>query len=270
MDDNWVRYFFSEHGPDYVIHCAAVVGGVKANRDNPVKFLLDNMAIQNVVLPAAADYGVKRLVNIGTSCMYPRSAETPVSEESFMQGPLEPSVEAYAIAKIAAYALCRAYNAERGKSFITVCPANLYGSRDNYGPSAHVIPALIKKITDAKENLQETVTVWGDGTAIREFLCADDCARAIGKVLDAPNPPDLINIGSGEGTSIRKLVWLIKQALKTDMEVHWDTSQPTGIPEKTFDITRVRSLGWEPQVPLDQGLADTIRDYINNPNPRSK
>lgn len=268
FDDSWVRYWFAENQPDYVIHCAAKVGGVKANKENPVGFLYDNLTIQNGLISAAADLGVKRLINIGTSCMYPKDAATPVKETAFMTGPLEPSVEAYAVAKMAGYALCRAYNQQYGKSFITVCPANLYGLRDNYGPSAHVIPALIKRFADAKAKGLKEVEVWGNGTAVREFLSADDCARAIGKVLDAESPPDLINIGSGESTSIRRLVWLIQEALDTKLDVKWDTSQPTGIQEKTFDISRIKSLGWEPMVPLDAGLTSTIFDYLNSPNTR--
>lgn len=268
FDETWVRYWFAENEPDYVIHCAAKVGGVKANKENPCGFLIDNLAIQNAVLTAAADYGVKRLINIGTSCMYPKDAKTPIKETDFTGGSLEPSVSAYATAKIAGYALCKAYNEQFGKSFITVCPANLYGSNDNYGPSAHVIPSLIRRFAEAKQKGLKEVDVWGDGTAVREFLCADDCARAIGKVLDAESPPDLINIGSGESTSIRRLVWLIQEALHTKIEVKWDTTQPTGIQEKTFDISRIKSLGWEPMIPLDAGLTSTIFDYLNSPNTR--
>jgi GDP-L-fucose synthase len=270
MDDNWVRYWFAENQPDYVIHCAAKVGGVKANKEQPVSFLLDNLTIQNVVIQAAADYGVKRLVNIGTSCLYPRDCPVPVKESSLLTGPFEPSVEAYAIAKLAGLALCRAYNAERQKSFITVCPSNLYGLGDNYGPSAHVIPALIKRIHDAKAKGDTSIEVWGDGSATREFLSADDCARAIGKVLEADSPPDLINIGTGQSTTIRSLISMIQLSMDARLDVIWDTSSPTGIPHKTFDISTITRLGWQPQVPLASGLTQTIHDFMNNRHIRLK
>jgi GDP-L-fucose synthase len=250
--------------PEGIIHCAAKVGGVKSNRDNPVDFLKDNLVIQDLVFDCAWAFGVSKLVFVGTSCMYPRDCPTPVKEEYLFTGPLEPSVEAYATAKIAGYELCKAYFHQYGCNFMTVAPCNLYGIGDKYGPSAHVIPALIKRIHESIKT-KEPMEVWGSGDAVREFLYADDAADAIGVVLEKWNTPDLINIGTGHGTTIKGLVDHLMWIAGVGVEVFWDESQPTGIPKKTFDISKISSLGWKPNHTLTEGLAKTWNDYNCNP-----
>lgn len=259
MDDN---------KPDAVIHCAAKVGGVKANRDNPVAFMQDNLSINSNVINAAAKAGVKTLISMGTSCMYPADAFPPIRETSLFTGWLEPSVESYALAKIAAYGLCRAYNAERGLRYVTVCPCNLYGPNDNYGPSAHVIPALIKKFQEAHGT--GDVRVWGNGDAVREFLHVDDAAAAIEQVLIGETIHDLYNIGTGRRTSIREIVDNLAFISRHSGKVIWDTNEPVGIQSKTFDISRITELGWEPKIKLEYGLLDTWTQYLQTPNQRNK
>ena len=269
-DESMVRYWFDKNRPEWVIHAAAKVGGVKANRDQPVDFLITNLKMQNIVIQAAAEFGVKKLVFIGTSCMYPRYAPMPVSESSFMTGPLEPSVESYAVAKMAGYALCRAYRAQYGLSMVTVCPCNLYGLNDNYGPSAHCIPALLKRMLDASYKNEPSIKIWGDGSQTREFMSADDAAYAISVILDRYDDPDLINIGTGQGTKLWQLAYILRDVTGYQGAIEWDTSQPQGIPSKTFDITKISSLGWSPRINLRDGLSDTLRDYLSHPTRRLK
>ncbi len=270
LDESMVRYWFDKNRPEWVIHAAAKVGGVKANRDQPVDFLITNLKMQNIVIQAAAEFGVKKLVFIGTSCMYPKHAVIPVKEEAYMNGPLEPSVESYAVAKMAGYALCRAMRAERGLSMVVACPCNLYGRNDNYGPSAHVIPSIIKRMVDAKQNNDPAIAIWGDGTQRREFLTSDDAARAIDVVLERYDDPDLINIGVGVGTELHQLAIELQELIDYDGKIIWDTKQPTGIPSKTFDISKITSLGWSPKTNLRDGLSDTLRDYLSHPTARLK
>lgn len=268
-DEKQVRWWFSVHRPNYVINCAAKVGGVRANRDLPVDFLANNLAIQSAVISVSHDYKVEKLISIGTSCLFPKDAPLPVSEDSLLTGPFEPSVQAYAIAKLAGYALCKAYHDQYGDNFMTACPSNLYGFGDNYGPSAHVIPALMSRLRHAISK-GEPLTVWGDGSAVREFLFVDDAADAIVTVLHKWNRPDAINVGTGEGVSIRGLVEMLIAATRAPVEVVWDTAQPTGIQNKTFDISKLSSLGWKPSIKLRDGLWRTWLNYINTPNPRMK
>lgn len=269
-DERYVGFWFAENQPEGVIHCAAKVGGVKANRDNPVSFLIDNVTIQNNVLRAAAENGVKKLVNIATSCLYPHLAPVPVKEDSLLTGPFSPDVESYAIAKLAGYGLCRAYRSQSGKDFVTVAPCNLYGPNDNYGPSAHVIPSLIDKFDKAQTDGSNEIKVWGDGSAIREFLHSDDAACAIETVYDKYSSPEIINIGHGHPASIRYLVESISIAYGYHPNVIWDNSQPVGIQEKTFSAEKLISLGWSPKIGLVDGLKMTIKDFLENPRTRRK
>src|SRR6478736_2812464 len=199
-----VYWLFNRLNVELVVHCAAKVGGVKANRDNPCEFLEDNVAINQNVISACNLFKVRKLVNIGTSCLYPKNASVPVKEESFLTGPFEPDVEAYAAAKLLAYYQCRAYRSQHGCNFVTVCPSNIYGPGDNYGESAHVLPALVRKAFGAKEN-KTKMTIWGDGTQVREFIHSHDVAEAIRIVLQRFDSPELLNIGSGVGTSVKGL-----------------------------------------------------------------
>lgn len=260
-----------ENRPDAIIHCAAKVGGVKANSDYPVDFILDNLEIQNSVIKAAFMAEVPIFVNVGTSCLYPREAPVPVKEEYLLTGPFDPSVEAYAIAKLAGHALIKAYRKQYGCStFFTVAPCNLYGYNDNYGPSAHVIPGLMARLTEA-EARGGHMTVWGDGSAIREFMFADDAASAIMHAIkNYFIPPELLNIGTGIGTSIGQLVGLICDAAGYQPFIKWDSSKPTGIQEKTFDISKLSDLGWKPSVSLPDGIKATWDEFNRNPSPRFK
>ncbi len=266
-DESGVEFWFDRNQPDYVIHAAAKVGGVKANRDNPVQFMLENLKIQNSVISAAHLHGVKKLVFIGTSCLYPKSCPLPVKESSLMTGPFEPAVEAYATAKLAGYQLCNAHRAQYGRSFVTACPSNLYGIGDRYGPSAHVIPALIEKFAAAKKE-GTPVKIWGSGKAIREFMYADDTADALGLVLESYDSPELINIGTGESTTIYDLAVMIGDAMGFKPTIEWDNNEPTGIPEKTFDISKLKSLGFKPRLDLATGIALTVNDYLTSTNIR--
>lgn len=259
---------FNHLRPKYVIHCAAKVGGVKANRDNPVDFLEQNVTINSNVIVACHVFGIKKLVNIGTSCMFPKDAPTPVRESSYMTGPLEPSVESYAMAKMLAFATCNAYRSQHGCDFVTTTPCNLYGPNDNYGPSSHVIPALIRSAFEARKS-GKPMKVWGDGSATREFLHSDDAASALKIILADWNLPELINIGSGHGTTIKELASLIANIVGVN-EVEWVKTEPTGIQNKTFDISKITWLGWRPKISLEDGLAQACKDYEFSTNVRFK
>jgi GDP-L-fucose synthase len=249
---------------DIVIHCAAKVGGVKANKDNPVEFMLQNLWMQNNVIEAAHDAGVRRLCFIGTSCMFPRDADLPVQETSLFTGKLEDSVEAYAIAKIAGWRLCKAYWEQYGDRFITVAPSNIYGIGDNYGPEAHVIPALIKKYHEACLN-ETPMQVWGDGTAVREFIYSDDVASAIRVLINHWKSPEVVNIGTGIGTSIKELVAdiAVTSPYGAMPKIEYDTTQPTGIPRKIFSIEKLKNLSWEPKYNLRTGLQIAWNDFLS-------
>lgn len=258
-----VYWMFQRLNPDLVIHAAAKVGGVKANRDNPVAFLEENVHINGNVIAACHAFGVKKLVFVATSCMFPKDATIPVKESSLFHGPLEPDVEAYAQAKIMGHILCNAYRREHGCNFVTCAPSNLYGPNDSYElESAHVIPALIRKAVEAKAS-KTKMKVWGSGDAIRDFLHADDAAAAIKVILEKYSSPEVISIGSGRGTTIRYLADTIA-FIAGVKGIEWDDSQPTGIHAKTFDISKLKSLGWEPSVQLQHGLSQVYSDYIND------
>jgi GDP-L-fucose synthase len=258
-----VRQFFNEVKPEVVIHCAAKVGGVKANKENPVEFMLENLAMQNNVIEAAHDSGVEKLCFIATSCMFPRDAVLPVSESSLFTGRLEDSVEAYAIAKIAGWRLCKAYWEQYGNNFITIAPSNLYGQNDNYGPDAHVIPALIRRFHEAIKN-KIPLEVWGDGSAVREFIFADDVAAAIRVLLEHWKSPEVVNVGTGAATDIKELISAIAVASPHDSipEIKWDSTAPTGIPRKTYCIEKLSALGWKPKTSLREGLKATWADFL--------
>jgi len=256
-----LREFFRKTQPDYVIHCAAKVGGINANKENPVGFLVENLSLQNIVMMVAADFGVSKFINVGTSCLYPDNSPIPVKERSLMHGPFNPDVEAYATAKLAGYQLCKAIYLQYGLNFMTVCPCNLYGPGDNYGQNAHVIPSLIRKMVMAKNSLCPMM-VWGNGTEVREFLYADDCAAAIEVVMDGWPSPDLINIGTGISTTIRELVDTMNE-VHGHVHVTWNHGIKRGIKEKTFDITQISRLGWKPKVGLKEGLTKAFDDFIN-------
>ena len=260
-----VAKFFTEERPTIVIVAAAKVGGIKANNDFPVEFLLDNLLIQNNVIRSAYERGVRKLLFLGSSCIYPKFAPQPIPETSLLDGPLEPTNEAYAIAKIAGIKLCQAYNREYGANFISAMPTNLYGPNDNFDlETSHVLPALLRKAHEAKTRKDQKLIVWGTGKPRREFLHVDDLASACLLLLEKYDSPEIINVGCGEDVSIRELAELICDVVGFNGELAWDTSKPDGTPRKLLDVTKLRELGWKPAITLRNGVASTYEWFRAN------
>lgn len=259
-----VRAFFAAEKPQVVVLAAAKVGGIKANNDFPVEFLLWNLQIQNNVIEAAAEAGTEKLLFLGSSCIYPKFAPQPIHEEALLTGALEPTNEAYAIAKIAGIKLCQAYARQYGKKFISAMPTNLYGPGDNFDlANSHVLPALLRKVHEAKERGDREVVVWGTGTPRREFLHVDDLAAACRFLLEKHDDPALINVGYGEDVTIRELAETICEAVGFRGSLTFDTSKPDGTPRKLMDSGRLRDLGWKPQVSLKEGIRQTYAWYLS-------
>jgi GDP-L-fucose synthase len=259
------RDFFAQVRPEYVIDAAARVGGILANDREPAEFLSDNLRIQLNLIDAAREFGVKRLLFLGSSCIYPRLAEQPIREEALMTGPLEPTNAAYAIAKIAGVAQVQAARKQYGCSFICAMPTNLYGPGDNFDPErSHVLPALIRRLHTAARNGDRTVTVWGTGTPRREFLYVDDLASACLVLLERYDGDLPINVGTGKDLPIRELVSLISDVVGFTGEVIYDASKPDGTPRKVLDISRITALGWKPTVTLRDGIERTYAWYLEN------
>lgn len=260
LDGAAVRKFYVETQPTHVIVAAAKVGGIKANHDFPVEFLLENLNIQNHLIAGAYDAGVRKLLFLGSSCIYPKFAPQPIHEDSLLTGPLEPTNEPYAIAKIAGIKLCQAYRRQYGADFVSAMPTNLYGPHDNFDPiTSHVLPALIGKFHRAKLAGAESVTLWGSGTPRREFLHVDDLARACYLLLERYESPEPINVGTGEDVTIRELAELVRAAVGFEGRIEWDATQPDGTPRKLLDVSRLKSLGWAPQVELRDGIGAAYR-----------
>lgn len=265
MDEAAVLPFFLEEKPDIVILAAAKVGGIKANNDYPVEFLLENLRIQNNVIRSADQSGVRKLLFLGSSCIYPKFAPQPIPESALLTGPLEPTNEAYAIAKIAGIKLCQAYAREKGKKFISVMPTNLYGPNDNFDlETSHALAALLRKAHEAKTRNEKELTVWGTGEPRREFLHVDDLVAACLLLLEKYDSPEIINIGWGEDVTIRELARLICEVVGFDGELVWDNTKPDGTPRKLLDATRIRALGWKPAIPLRDGIARTYEWFRAN------
>jgi GDP-L-fucose synthase len=264
-NDSAVAKFFSEERPTKVIVAAARVGGIKANDDFPVEFLLENLQIQNNVIRSAYESGVRKLLFLGSSCIYPKFAPQPISETALLSGPLEPTNEAYAIAKIAGVKLCQAFSREYGANFISAMPTNVYGPNDNFDlETSHALPALIRKAYEAKVRKDQKLTVWGTGKPRREFLHVDDLASACLLLLEKYDSPEIINVGCGEDISIRELAELICDVVGFDGELAWDTTKPDGTPRKLLDVTRLFALGWKPAIPLRDGIARTYEWFRAN------
>jgi GDP-L-fucose synthase len=260
-----VSRFFTDEKPALVIFAAAKVGGIKANNDLPVEFLLENMEMQNNVIRAAHDSGVRKLLFLGSSCIYPKHAPQPIPESALLTGPLEPTNEAYAIAKIAGIKLCQAYAREYGANFISAMPTNLYGPNDNFDLlSSHVLPALLRKAHAAKMEGKRELIVWGSGEPRREFLHVDDLAGACVFLLEKYDSPEIINVGCGEDISIRELAELICEVVGFQGELAWDTAKPDGTPRKLLDVSKVRALGWRHRIPLHEGIARTYQWLLEN------
>ncbi len=270
-----VRDYFQTERPDSVFLCAARVGGILANRDQPAEFIRDNIAIQTNIIHEAWRAGVKHLVFLGSSCIYPRDCLQPIREEYLLTGPLEFTNRPYAIAKISGVEMCWAYNRQYGTSYLALMPTNLYGTGDNFDTqTSHVLPALIRKMVQAKEDGRPEVTLWGTGTPRREFLYADDMAGAavhlasldperISRAIPADQPP-LINIGCGKDLMIRDLAELVREATGFRGDIRWDTSKPDGTPRKLLDVSRVTSLGWQPSTTLADGIRETCAWFMQH------
>jgi GDP-L-fucose synthase len=264
-DERAVQNFFAQEKPAIVIVAAAKVGGIKANNDFPVEFLLANLRIQNNVIHAAHDAGVPKLLFLGSSCIYPKFAPQPIPETALLSGPLEPTNEAYAIAKIAGIKLCQAFSREYGANFISAMPTNLYGPNDNFDLyTSHVLAALLHKAHEAKMRKARKLIVWGSGKPRREFLHVDDLASACLFLLEHYDSPEIINVGCGEDISIRELAELICDVVGFDGELAWDATKPDGTPRKLLDITKLRNLGWQPTIPLREGIAQTYDWFLKN------
>ncbi|SRR6266496_47388 len=264
-DESAVRKFFLKEKPTIVICAAAKVGGIQANNDYPVQFLLDNLRIQNNVIRSAYDSEVRKLLFLGSSCIYPKFAPQPIPETALLSGPLEPTNEAYAIAKIAGIKLCQAYCREYGANFISAMPTNLYGPNDNFDlETSHVLAALIRKAHEARMRNDQRVIVWGTGKPRREFLHVDDLASACLLLLEKYDSPDIVNVGYGEDISIRELAELICEVVGFDGELAWDTSKPDGTPRKLLDVSKLRALGWKPAISLRDGIARTYQWFRAN------
>jgi GDP-L-fucose synthase len=265
MDRTAVRAFFESERPSVVVMAAAKVGGILANYEQPVEFLLNNLAIQNNVIEAAADFGARKVLFLGSSCIYPKMAPQPIPESALLTGPLEPTNDAYALAKIAGIKLCQSYAREYGKNFLSAMPTNLYGPRDNYDlHNSHVLPALIRKVHEAKAAGAPSITVWGSGQPRREFLHTTDLAEACVFLLENYDEPDLVNIGCGEDVTIRELAETVCDVLGFDGTLEFDASKPDGTPRKLLDISKIRSLGWSPRIPLREGIADAYAWFLAN------
>jgi GDP-L-fucose synthase len=257
-DAGAVDAFVATERPDYVVVAAAKVGGILANRDHPVDFLRDNLRIELNVIDAAHRHGVEKLLFLGSSCIYPKHAPQPMKEEHLLTGPLEPTNQWYAIAKIAGIKLCQAYQAQYGRRFISAMPTNLYGPGDNFDlATSHVLPALIRKFHEAERDGVSRVTVWGTGAPRREFLHVDDLADACLFLLDGYEDPAIINVGVGEDISIQGLAELIQDVVGYSGDIVFDTSKPDGAPRKLLDVSRLTELGWTARIGLREGIEQT-------------
>jgi GDP-L-fucose synthase len=264
-DRKSVDAFFDAERPSHVVLAAAKVGGILANSTYPADFLSDNLRIQVNVLDAAARTGVERLIFLGSSCIYPKFADQPIREDSLLTGALEPTNDAYAIAKIAGILHIQALRRQYGASFISAMPTNLYGPGDNFDLAAsHVMPAMIRKVHEAKQSGSPMVTMWGTGSPRREFLHVDDLASAVLFLLEHYDSPDTINVGVGEDVTIRELAELVMTTVGYEGALDWDTSKPDGTPRKLLDVSRLRALGWSPTIALSDGVAATYAWFLDH------
>lgn len=257
-----VEDFFAAEKPEVVVLAAARVGGIRANDLYSAEFFQQNLTIQNNVIHSAWKHGCERFLFLGSSCIYPKFAEQPIREDALLTGLLEPTNEAYALAKIAGLKMCQHYRKQYGVVFHSLMPTNLYGPGDNYHPeNSHVLPALIRRFHEAREQQLSEVVVWGTGSPLREFLHIEDLAAAAAFLLELENPPDWVNVGSGQEVSIRQLAEWVKEASGFEGELVWDTSKPDGTPRKLLDTSLLENLGWQAQILLQEGIARTFEDF---------
>ena len=262
LDQRAVREFMFSERPEFVFLAAAKVGGILANDQRPADFLYENLVIETNLIQAAFAAGVRKLLFLGSSCIYPKLAPQPLKEEHLLTGPLEPTNEWYAIAKIAGIKLCQAYRRQHGCDFISAMPTNLYGPNDNYDlQSSHVLPALIRKFHEAKISGAAQVVCWGTGSPLREFLHADDLARACVFLMERYSEEQFINVGFGSDITIRELAELVGRVIEFNGEIIWDTSKPDGTPRKLMDSSRILALGWQPAISLEEGIRQAYADF---------
>jgi GDP-L-fucose synthase len=264
-DQAAVNYWFRANRPDYVYLVAGTVGGILANSTRPAEFIYDNMLIHATVVHAAHQYGVKKLLYLGSSCIYPRDCAQPMTEEQLLTGALEPTNEAYAIAKIAGIKLCEAYRKQYGDHFISAMPTNLYGPNDNFDlASSHVLPALMRKFHEAKLAGERTVVIWGTGTPRREFLHVDDLADACVFLMERYDGLQHINVGTGEDLSIRELAEIVRDTVYPEAQLTLDSTKPDGMPRKLLDVSRLHALGWRHRIGLREGIASTYQWFLEH------
>jgi GDP-L-fucose synthase len=266
-DQAAVNYWFRANQPEYVFLVAGTVGGILANSTRPAEFIYDNMLIHATVVHAAHLFGVKKLLYLGSSCIYPREAPQPMSEDALLTGPLEPTNEPYAVAKIAGIKLCESYRRQYGSNFISAMPTNLYGPNDNFDlTSSHVLPALMRKFHDAKVEGRDEVTIWGSGTPRREFLHVDDLADACAFLMRHYDEARHINVGTGEDLTIRELADIMREVVFPRVNLVFDTSKPDGPPRKLLDVTRLRTSGWRHRIALREGIRSTYEWFLSHHN----
>lgn len=259
-----VRAFFESERPEFVFLAAAKVGGIHANSAFPADFLYENLIVEANVIHESWRSGVQKLLFLGSSCIYPKFAPQPIREDALLTGALEPTNEPYAVAKIAGIRLCQAYNRQYGTNFISVMPTNLYGPGDNFGlENSHVLPAMIRKMHEARTRAEPSVTLWGTGTPRREFLYVDDLADACLFLMERHDGSEIVNVGTGQDLTIRELALQVRGAVGYDGELHWDASRPDGTPRKLLDVSFLHGLGWRHRTELDEGLRRTYAAFLS-------
>lgn len=263
LNQSDVQSFFNINCPEYVFICAAKVGGIKANNEMKGDFIYENLMIQSNIIKSSKDYNVKKLIFLGSSCIYPKMSPQPIKEEYLLTGPLEPTNDAYAIAKIAGIKMCQSFNQQYGTNFISVMPTNLYGPNDNYDlNNSHVLPAMIRKFHEAKLEGKDKVEIWGTGTPMREFLYVDDLADACYHLMMNYNGSEVVNIGTGVDITIKDLALTIKEVVGFEGEIYFNTDMPDGTPRKLLDVSRLKDLGWKYKISLREGIEKTYKDYV--------
>lgn len=259
------KVFFKTEKPDYIFLAAAKVGGIHANNTYPAEFIYNNIAIQNNIINNAYLTSAKKLLFLGSSCIYPKHAPQPIKEDYFLDGKLEPTNEAYAIAKIAGITMSQSYNKQYGTNYISVMPTNLYGINDNFDlETSHVLPAMIRKFDDAKREQHKDVNLWGTGSPMREFLHVDDLADACVHLMETYDKGDIVNIGTGEDVTIKELAEIVQRVVGHKGKTNWDSTKPDGTPRKLLDVSRLRGLGWKHKIELEDGIKSTYEWYKQN------
>lgn len=265
MDKQAVDVFFANEKPEYVFLAAAKVGGILGNSKFPAEFIYQNLTLQNNIISASHQNNVKKLLFLGSSCIYPRECPQPIKEEYLLTSQLEPTNKSYAVAKIAGIILCQAFNKQYGTNYISIMPTNLYGPNDNFDmENGHVLPALIRRFHEAKDRGDAEVTVWGTGAAMREFLHVDDMASASIHLMNTYDNGEIVNIGTGEDVTIKQLVESVKRVVGFKGKLVWDTAKPDGTPRKLLDVSKLHSLGWKHTISLDEGLKTTYAWFVEN------